>query len=266
MKKLTAKVQKSDVNVNVNITTAELLKGAKGQDGKDGKDGIQLTDEIKLIHGDRWDAIVFAYRKLTSGDWVMVNRGTEQEGANEIRTEEHSYKPVAWDVPWAAQAWFKRPFNSSDIEDIVSALPELPILALQSFDGATPYGADYQRYPASEYDCVMLQKNQDLTFWNLIQAGIAFEVRWRGEGGASQPVFAKREGTSDFYSLNEEVVKKVPIASADGFVIAKSLGGVLYLAPKGEDNWVDGQDYTELTAPTGQIFHASVWKVGEEIA
>ncbi|MFZ7136609.1 hypothetical protein ACLSZP_09775 [Avibacterium avium] len=243
--------------LNVNILNIDQLKGEKGQDG------IQFTDEIKLVHGDRWDAIVFAYRKLTSGDWVMANRGTEQEESHEISAEEHRYKPVTWDVPWELSAWFKRPTNSGDIEDIVSALPELPILALQSFDGATPYGADYQRYPASEYECVMLQNNQDLTFGNLIQAGIAFEVRWRGEGGASQPVFAKKEGTSDFYSLDEEVVKKVSVMSADAFVIAKALGGVLYLSPKGEDNWVDGQDYTELTAPTGQIFHASVWKVGE---
>ncbi|MEE6076494.1 hypothetical protein [Avibacterium paragallinarum] len=128
------------------------------------------------------------------------------------------------------------------------------------------YSEEYRRYPASEYDCVALQNNQNLTFWNLIQAGIEFEVRWRSEGGESQPVFGKREGTSDFYSLNEEVVKKVPITSADGFVIAKALAGILYLSPKGEDNWVDGQDYTELTAPTGQIFLASVFKVGEEIA
>ncbi|MFZ7179520.1 collagen-like triple helix repeat-containing protein, partial [Avibacterium avium] len=241
-------------------------QGLQGPKGEKGQDGIQFADEIKLINGDRWDATVFAYRKLTSGDWVMVNRGVEQEESHEMRTEEHSYKPVTWDVPWAAQAWFKRPRNSGDVEDIVMELPELPILALQSFDGATPYGADYQRYPASEYDCVMLQNTQDLTFWNLIQAGIAFEVRWRGEGGASQPVFAKKGGTSDFYSLDEEVVKKVSVRSADAFVIAKALGGILYLSPKGEDNWVDGQDYTELTAPTGQIFHASVWKVGEEIA
>ncbi|MFZ7282446.1 hypothetical protein ACLSZW_01980 [Avibacterium avium] len=262
MKKITAKVKKSDVNVNVNITTAELLKG------QDGKDGIQFTDELKFVKGAQWEAIVFAYRRLTSGDWVMANRGTEQEESHEIRAEEHSYKPVTWDVPWEVEAWFKRPHNSGDIEDIVSALPELPILSLQAFMPAiiNEYSEEYRRYPASEYDCVMLQNNQNLTFWNLIQAGVEFEVRWRSEGGESQPVFGKREGTSDFYSLNEEVVKKVPIASADGFVIAKSLGGVLYFAPKGEDNWVTGQNYTTLTAPTGQIFHASVFKVGEERA
>ncbi|MFZ7224727.1 hypothetical protein, partial [Avibacterium avium] len=231
---------------------------------KDGKDGIQFMDELKFVKGSQWDAIVFAYRKLTSGDWVMANRGTEQEESHEIRAEEHSYKPVTWDVPWAVEAWFKRPHNSGEIEDIVSALPELPILVLQSFDGATPYGADYQRYPASEYDCVKLQNNQNLYFGSLNRAGIEFEVRWRGEGGASQPVFGRKttNGYSQFVSFNEEMVKKVPIMSADGFVIAKSLGGVLYLSPKGEDNWVAGQNYTTLTAPTGQIFHASVWYVG----
>ncbi|MFZ7202394.1 hypothetical protein ACLSZC_04300 [Avibacterium avium] len=241
-------------------------------------DDIDCTEAIKKIEG------IDDAGKLTNGsakaraiamaDYAckyfkavnqIANRGTEQEDSHEMRTEEHSYKPVTWDVPWAVQAWFKRPHNSGDIEDIVSALPELPILSLQAFMPAMirEYSEEYRRYPASEYDCIALQNNQNLTFWNLIQAGIEFEVRWRSEGGESQPVFGKREGTSDFYSLNEEVVKKVPIASADGFVIAKSLGGVLYLAPKGEDNWVAGQNYTTLTAPTGQIFHASVWKVGE---